>query len=107
MANTQAKAAAEIKRAIRSHFAGTGEAVVFEGMASRPWASVTFSGERHRLALRLSGPGAEAAADSFLDGLADRDFPLRGHVLADIEATGIERGAVIRLTLDALTVAEG
>ena len=41
-----------------------------------------------------------------LDGLEERDFPMRGHILADIEAAGFEREAEgqIRLTLEALTV---
>ena len=100
------QAGAELKRAIRLWFTGLGAGVVFECVASRRWASITFSGERHRLTFCLPGPGAQAAVDSFLDGLEDRDFALRGHILADIEAAGIQRDAdgQIRLTLEALTV---
>ncbi len=96
----------ELKRALRSCFATLGAPVTFEPVASRPWASITFSGERHRLSLCLPGPGAQAAVDAFLDGLEDREFALRGHILADIEATGVERDTEgqIRLTLEALTV---
>jgi hypothetical protein len=99
-------AGAELKRALRVSFVSLGAAVTFESLASRPWASITFSGERHRLVLCLPGPGAEAAVDAFLDGLTDREFELRGHVVADIEATGIERDTdgQVRLTLEALTV---
>jgi hypothetical protein len=100
------EAGAELKRALRAWFATLGAAVAFESVTSRPWASITFSGERHDLALCLPGPGAQAAVDAFLDGLEDRDFALRGHILADIEATGVRRDAdgQIRLTLEALTV---
>jgi hypothetical protein len=99
-------AGAELKRALRTYFVALGAPVTLESLASRPWASITFSGERHQLALCLPGPGAQAAVDSFLDGLEDREFPLSGHILADIETTGVRRDAdgQIRLTLEALTV---
>ena len=99
-------AGTELRRALRLFFASLGAPVTFDAMASRPWASITFSGERHRLALCLPGPGAQAAVDAFLDGLEDREFALRGHILADIEAAGIQRDAdgQLRLTLEALTV---
>ena len=99
-------AGAELKRALRLYFVALGAPMTFEALTSRPWASITFSGERHRLILCLPGPGAVAAADTFLDGLEERDFALRGHILADIEATGSEREAdgQVRLTLEALTV---
>jgi hypothetical protein len=99
-------AGAELKRALRAYFVTLGAAVTFETLTSRPWASITFAGERHRLALSLPGPGAQAAVDAFIDGLADREFALRGHILADIEATGMARDpdGQMRLTLEALTV---
>ena len=99
-------AGTELKRTLRGWFTALGAPLTVEALASRPWASITFSGERHRLTLCLPGPGAQAAVDAFLDGLAEREFALRGHILADIEATGIERDAdgQIRLVLEALTV---
>jgi hypothetical protein len=95
----------ELKRALRVIFVIFGAAVAIESVASRPWASITFSGERHRLALYLPGPGAEAAADLFLDGLAEREFALRGHILADIAlAERSDEDGQVRLVLEALTV---
>jgi hypothetical protein len=100
-----AAAGDELKRVLRGYFVYLGAAVAIESLASRPWASVTFSGERHRLALCLPGPGAAAAADAFLDGLAERDFALRGHVLADILLVErCEEDEQVRLVLEALTV---
>lgn len=106
---TAATAAGDaLKRAIRVHFVHLGAAVAIESLASRPWASVTFSGARHRLALCIPGPGAAAAADVFLDGLAERDFALAGHVLADIFLVDrCDEKKQVRLTLEALTVREG
>jgi hypothetical protein len=90
----KAAAADELKRVVCA-----GGAV--EALTSRPWASVTFSGERHEFVLRLP----LAAASAFLDGLEAREFALRDHILADIALVAAERDDVgARLTLEALTV---
>jgi hypothetical protein len=98
----------ELKRALRAWFTALGAPLTIEALASRPWASITFTGERHRLTLCLPGPGAQAAVDAFLDGLEEREFALRGHLLADIAAAGVEDDAEgqVRLVLEALTVEE-
>ena len=99
----------ELKRALRSALAGFSGTVAIEEPIGRPWASVTFSGARHSLALSLQGTGAGAAADAFLDGLAEREFALRGHILADIVLVGDRRrshGKDVRLVLEALTVVD-
>ena len=102
-------AATALLQAIREHlvqvvhFAG----FVLEELHSRRWASVTFQGARHRLAFRLEGEGAEAAASRFLSGLQPRDFPLRGHLLADLSLIEEERRPDwAHIRLEALTVEE-
>jgi hypothetical protein len=83
------------------------EGFVVEEMNSRRWASVTFQGARHALVLRLGGEGAEAAAARFLSGLQARNFPLRGHLLADLSLVAEERRPQsARIRLEALTVEE-
>jgi hypothetical protein len=94
-----------LARVICAGFARSGVVVEVAGVASRPWASVTFAGERHVLRLRLVGAEAGAAADAFLDGLSECEFELRGHLVADIALVSRQRGADgERLTLEALTV---
>lgn len=79
----------------------------FESFASREWASITFSGHRHRIVLRIDGDKAADEAARFLDGLGDREFDLQGHLLADIALVSEERSAdAVRLTLEALTIEE-
>jgi hypothetical protein len=96
-------AGTQLRRALCANFAD----FEVESLESQAWASITFSGERHRLVLRLDGPEAAAAADAFLPGLAEREFTLRGHILADISLVAQERGAdLVRLTLEALTIEE-
>jgi len=101
-------AADELTRVLCASFAGlAGTAAAVEELTSRSWASATFSGERHRLVLRLQGDNAAAAADGFLDGLSEREFELDGHILADIALVGAERAGIpVRLILEALTVEE-
>jgi hypothetical protein len=98
-------AGTELERAVRTRFAGLAATLEVESLTSRPWASITFSGARHRLALRIGGCGAAAAADSFLADVAKREFELRGHILADIALVDELRDAGgARLTLEALTL---
>jgi hypothetical protein len=100
-------AATALLRAVRVHFihfAG----FVLEEIRSRHWASVTFRGARHELAFRLEGDGAEEMAGRFLSGLNARDFPLPGHLLADVTLLADDRRpGCARIRLEALTVEEG
>lgn len=53
-----------------------------------PWASCTFEGARHVIALTFSGPHAIAAAERILTGLEDREFKLERAFVADIGPAG-------------------
>ena len=83
--------------------AGSPSAV--ERAASRPWASALFEGRRHVIALRLTGADAAERRARFAEGLADAEWTLHGHFVADIcideshSATGEEW-----LELSALTI---
>ena len=69
------------------------------------WASVTFSGARHRLCLVLEGPGAVGAAADFLARMPELELPIPGHIVADIALVAEERReGYARLELEALTV---
>ncbi|HEX8572708.1 MAG TPA: hypothetical protein VF759_08150 [Allosphingosinicella sp.] len=100
-------AASALLAAVRGHF------VHFAGFAieeviSRRWASATFRGARHELAIRLDGDGAEAAAGRFLSGLDARRLTLRGHLVAQVSLVAEERRpGCARIRLQALTVESG
>ncbi|WP_106638846.1 hypothetical protein [Allosphingosinicella vermicomposti] len=97
-------ASAELLRAIRKR---AGCAVMtIEELSSRPWASATFSGARHKLALRLDGVDAEEVATRFAAGIEAAEFALRGHIVADIAVVGADNldGSAVRLRVEALTV---
>lgn len=105
---TPAAAGAELERGLLAAVADVGGTAAVEDLASRPWASVGLCGARHRLVLRIGGRAAGAAARAFLEGLADREFELRGAILADIVLAGqVRDGPWLRLMLEALTVEPG
>lgn len=84
--------------------------VTLEEVSSRAWASATFVGARHEISLRLEGDQADEAAKDFVAGLAATEFPLRGHIVADMHLAAEERGTApdgrpfVRLRIEALTV---
>lgn len=67
----------------------------------RPWASVTFSGARHWIALEVDAPDADALAAL----LPEAEFSLSGHLVADLAVVGREpQDARALLHIEALTV---
>ena len=92
------------------NFVNFGGAFRIDELASRSWASVTFSGARHAVAFTLEGSGASAAADAFLATMEEAEFDLGAHLLADIVLVGDDRSAAadrVQVRLEALTVEDG
>lgn len=72
--------------------AGSGAELVRH--TEKPWASVTFSGTRHSVCLRFSGPLAFDSADDFIDLLPDHEFDLHGQVVVEASVTAVEQVAL-------------
>lgn len=53
------------------------------------WASITFTGTRHRLELRFTGD-AMAAGEHFIAALPDHEFAIAGQLVADAEVTAAD-----------------
>ena len=51
--------------------------------AERPWASATFSGSRHMIALSFSGDEATAAGERLIAALDEHEFDIAGWLVAD------------------------
>lgn len=101
-------AADALSRAIAGYFAG-GPDLAVEELQSRPWESRgLFEGERHLVRLRLEGPAAGVAADTFLADLSALALVPRGHLLADAALLAEERApGLVRIRFEALTVEHG
>ncbi len=65
--------------------------LVVESVATRPWSSATFEGERHRFDLRLHGD-AEAIGDALVrlvESLPDAEFDLPGQIVAEAKLMAV------------------
>lgn len=56
----------------------------------KSWASITFSGARHTLALLFAGDEAVEAGERFIAALPDHEFALPGQLVADAAITEAE-----------------
>jgi hypothetical protein len=76
---------------------------------STDWQSLTFNGERHHIALRVSGPDSLEIADRMCAGLEDAEFSIPGLIVADIGLAGpprLDSDGAVELIVEALTIAE-
>ncbi|MFA6219541.1 MAG: hypothetical protein WC692_07150 [Erythrobacter sp.] len=55
-----------------------------------PWASITFAGARHRLALVFAGEEAVEAGERFIAALPEHEFTIPGQLVADASVTEAE-----------------
>jgi hypothetical protein len=61
--------------------------MIVEEVVSTDWASATFVGATHCLQLRFEG-ASDVIAEVFraCDGLAEREIPIPGHIVAELSA---------------------
>ena len=55
-----------------------------------PWASVTFSGSRHAMALAFTGDQAVEAGKAFIAALPDHEFTVARQIVADAAVVSVE-----------------
>ena len=85
--------------------AGGGDAVSLAGASSQAWASATFCGARHQVALRFIGDSARGLAERLAGEMDAIEFRLPGHLVADIAVTAREDTPDgVSLEIEALTV---
>ena len=92
--------ATQLARAIEA----SGPAGAVERHETSGWASATFSGARHRVTIAAR---ATPGLDRWLAVLPEREFALRGHLVADVVVASVEKSeGRARVVLEALTVEE-
>lgn len=58
--------------------------------SEKAWASITFAGARHTLALLFAGDEAVAAGEAFITALPEHEFAIPGQLVADAAITEVE-----------------
>ncbi len=99
------RAQAAILRAVSAIAAPLGARLVIEELRARDWASLTLTGMRHELDVRLDGAGAAAALAALSARLPTEAIAISGQILAEIV---VEPGTAdddgIAMTLCALVI---
>jgi hypothetical protein len=83
--------------------------ILLTDVHSIDWRSLTFTGERHQLELRITGQDSAAVAERMCAGLEDSEFSIAGLLVADIAIAGSPRRApdgATELTIEALTISD-
>ena len=102
-------AALAVLRALVARAGVSRDRILLSDSKSVEWNSLTFTGERHQLELRVPGPDSMIVLERMCDGLEDAEFNLRGLIVADIVVTDGPHQATdgsATLTIEALTVAD-
>jgi hypothetical protein len=102
-------AAAGLLRSLLRRASVERDRILLTEYRSTDWQSLTFTGEQHKIRLRVPEPGAAEVVARLADGIEEAEFTLTGHFVADIAlASGPEKQAdgSLAITIEALTVAE-
>ena len=99
--------AAALFRALIARAGLPRDRILLSECTSTDWQSLTYVGERHRIVLRLTGPSATEGMARLTDGIADAEWALSGHLVADIAIAGEplrSPDGSVTVTIEALTV---
>jgi hypothetical protein len=79
--------------------------------SERNWASATFAGTRHTVALAFNGTEAIAAGEALIAALPDHEFAIPGQIVADAAVVSVEQALLpeprILVELELLLLEEG
>lgn len=102
-------AAAGLLRALLGRAGVDRNRILLTDFRSTDWRSLTFTGERHRIDLRIPGPAAGQVAELLTNGLGEAEFAIPGQIVADIAVEGamVEHpDGAVSLRIEALTIEE-
>ena len=103
------RAAAGLLRALIARAGIPRDRILLTDVQSIDWQSLTFTGERHHIALRVPGPRPGELVERMCAGLPDAEFSIPGILVADIGVVGTPTHALdgsIELTIEALTITD-
>lgn len=102
-------AAAGLLRALLARAGVSRNRILLSEFESVDWQSLTLTGERHRLRLRVPPPDSAGIVDRLTNGLEDAEFAISGQIVADIALVGtprVETDGSVTVEIEALTIAE-
>jgi hypothetical protein len=102
-------AASALLRALIARSGAGRDRILLTDLQTIDWQSLTFTGERHQISLRVPGPASREIVGRMCAGLEDAEFSIPGIIVADIAPLGAPERALdgsTRLTIEALTVSE-
>lgn len=99
------RAQAAILRAVAAIAAPLGARLVIEELRARDWASLTLTGTRHELDVRLDGPGSEAAMAVLVERLPGESISIAGQIVAEaVVEPGTADDDGVAMTICALVI---
>ena len=102
-------AASALLRALIARAGVPRDRILLTDVQSIDWQSLTLTGERHQIELRVPGPRSREVVERMCDGLEDAEFSIPGIIVADIAVLGEPRAALdgsTSLVIEALTIGE-
>ena len=106
---SMSRSASALFRALIARAGVPRDRVLLADVNSIDWQSLTFTGERHQIEVRVTGPSALTAVERMCAGLEDAEFDIAGIIVADINvvgAPGREPDGSVTVAIEALTVSE-
>ena len=103
-------AASSLLRALVARAGVSRDRILLSDVQSVDWRSLTFSGERHQIELRITPPDAPAIANRMCLGLEEAEFSIPGIIVANIGIAGAPSHGLdgsIGIAIEALTVSAG
>jgi len=83
--------------------------ILLTSIHSVDWQSLTFTGERHEIELRVPGPNSGEIVERMCERLEVAEFSIPGVIVADIAVRGEAKLALdgsTSLAIEALTIAD-
>lgn len=83
--------------------------ILLTNIRSVDWQSLTFTGERHQIDIRVPGPNSGEIVERMCARLEDAEFSIPGVLVADIGVKGEARLALdgsTSLSIEALTITD-
>jgi hypothetical protein len=102
-------AAAALLRALIARTGLPRDRILLTDVQSVDWRSLTFTGERHHISLRVTGSDSGRGVERMRTGLEDAEFSIPGVIVADIALLGEPERALdgsTIVTVEALTVGD-